>query len=286
MDTAKDDDTPIDPGPYSPALGDWRTAMATWVLKLGDQPVTEPTAAHQVSIFVAPEGTTSFRTPSASALHMNSAWKAARRAHAVRELVEWDRRPPPFAGLGMAAPARNTVREASVEDLFDYFEEAMSCSMSSYAAIEAFCNVTLVDHVPGPVPVKPKKQSEHMTAEQMERSLSTDEKLRQHVPDALKIRTLAGLAIWDRYLWLKSIRDSVTHFKRKDQARRFEAVSEPTALHELWALDPFKLPEVALELIRHFHPVNPPRWLQKLRFQAAPTPLVRPIRYSTMAWLP
>jgi hypothetical protein len=261
MDTTDDTDEPADQGPYSPRLGDWRTANVVWVGKLGDQPVREPTFVHALTLLAAPEGLTQFVTPSASALHLNAAWSAARRARTARMQVTWETTPAKFEGLVMAEPAKRWVGDASIAPLFDYFEEAMLSAMSSYASIEAFCNYTLVEQVSTPVLVRRRKASLRMTAEEMERRLTTDDKLRRQVPDALSVPSPAGKPVWDRYLRLKAIRDSVTHFKNKDQARKVNSISEATALHELWGLNPFEYPEIAIQVIRHFYPANSPRWL-------------------------
>jgi hypothetical protein len=261
MNQADDAFDPAQPGPYSPDLGDWRAAKATWILATNGEPVREATAAHQLSLLVTPQLVTKFRTPSAAALHLNSAWKAARRAEDARARIMWHSSPPRFAQVGLAQPVQRSVLDASVPALFDFFEETMLCAISSFASIEAFCNVTLVEKVSQPKEVRRRKEKVLMTAEQMERSLTTEEKLKRQVPDALGVPSPAGKPVWEQFVRLKGVRDSVAHFKRHDQARSFDAVSEPTALHALLELDSFDLPEIAQEVIRHFHPTEPPRWL-------------------------
>ena len=91
--------------------------------------------------------------------------------------------------------------------------------------------------------------------------MSTDEKVKRVLPSLLGISTPAGKATWDVYLGIKRIRDAVTHFKRKDQMRHVANAHEPTALLDLYGLDCFKLPEDAMEVLRYFQPVAPPRWM-------------------------
>lgn len=247
--------------PYSPQLGDWRTATSFWVVAMNGEPLKEPLAGHQMTSFADDQGDVSFHTPSAAALHLNAAWKAARRADSGKPAIRWAVANPSFATVGMAQRGQRQVQADSVGVLFDYFEDTMLCAMSSFAAIEAFCNATLVERCPTGVQVNRKGVLSTIAAEEAERQVSTDEKLKRLVPEALGLPTPAGKAVWQKYVRLKAIRDSVTHFKRRDQARHADASSEPTALHDLLSLEPFELPEIAIDVVRYFHKDLPPRWL-------------------------
>jgi len=154
-----------------------------------------------------------------------------------------------------------------VPALFDYFETTMTTAMLSFAAIEAFCNSTLFERVGQPIKLKRGKGANQvevqMTAEDLERNVSTDEKLKRIIPDLLGIATPSGKAVWERYAKLKDLRDSVTHFKRKDQAKHAEKSHEPTALYAMTQLDPLTLPETATEVVGYFYEADQrPRWFQ------------------------
>ena len=98
------------------------------------------------------------------------------------------------------------------------------------------------------------------TPEEVEREVSTDEKVRRILPDLLALPTPAGKGTWDCYLAIKHVRDAVTHFKRRDQMPQAERSHEPTALLDLYTLDCFKLPEDAAKVLTYFQsPV--PRWM-------------------------
>jgi len=135
----------------------------------------------------------------------------------------------------------------------------MLAATSSFSAIEAFCNTTIVGKSSGPIQVKRKKAYVAMTSEEVEEFMGTDEKLKRLLPALLGVPTPAGKAIWDRYKRLKQLRDSITHFKRRDLSRAAKA--EPTALHDLVEADPLEFPEIAIEVVRYFFPQDPPRWL-------------------------
>lgn len=240
---------------YSADLGDWRFASAGWLTHIDAKPVPSPTAIHQVTVY-QPEGQDSltFRTPSAAALHLNAAWRAASRAHEIKPSIVLKRQ----RGGG---PTATEVANESTSVLFDYFEEMMACAFSSFGAVEAFCNQTIVEKAAGPLMSGKGKNKRLRTPEEVEREIGTAEKLCRLVPDLLGVPSPSGKAVWARFDKLRDLRDSVTHFKRRDQARK--VISEPTALFRLYVTDPFTLPEAALDVIRYyFSSQQAPRWLQ------------------------
>jgi hypothetical protein len=229
-----------------------------WALALDGVEFEEPKVYWQLSTCETPTGRTSFHTPSGAALHLNTAWKAARRAAACHELISWTITPGRFTQFGHGVSPMRQVHDESVPALFDYLEEAMLAATASFSAIEAFCNVTLVERLSHPLAVKRRKETVHLTAEEIEEQVGTDEKLKRLLPDALGLPSPAGKAVWEPYKRLKLLRDSITHFKRRDLAR---PGAEPTALHALLAMDPFSHPEAASEMIRYFSGSDPARWL-------------------------
>lgn len=243
--------------PMSPDLGDWRISKVGWVTAVDSKVLPEPQSYRQVSTHRTDGEVWTFDTPSAAALHLNSAWKAAARATVLRATVGW-------TSARTAEGAQHAIDRAETSRLFDLFEEMIGTVMSSYAAVEAFCNSIIVDKSEGPRMVKKKKgDAKQMTAEDIERFETTGDKLKRHLPDVLGVSTPAGKAVWQKYLLLQDLRDAVTHFKRRDQARHADKSHEPTALHRLLFTDPYELPEAALELIRYFDcPAAPPqRWM-------------------------
>lgn len=240
---------------YSAELGDWRCATAFWVTAVDGQDI-EHKAAHQVTTLTTASRHTSSVTPSATALHLNSAWRAARSAFQLKAQLKWV--------SGSFAPgvisAQIGIENASA--VFDYLELSISAAMSSYAAIEAFCNNVIVERSSGPLTLKRPKAVETLSPEEVERRVTTDKKLKRIVPDLLGFPTPAGKAVWQRYVKLKELRDSVTHFKRKDQARHAAQLNEPTALQDLFTADPLSFPETAMAVIEYFFVGGTiPRWM-------------------------
>jgi hypothetical protein len=245
----------------SPVFGDWRIATTGWAQYTGADGQPAASAFHQVTVSKTPARTVQFITPSATAMHLNAAWRHAKAAVALKSIVHWNTWHPAVMHAVMDVP----VDHASV--LFDYFEATMSAAMSSFAAIEAFCNSTVFEKVGQPIKLKRRKGATEvdvpMTAEDIERNVSTDEKLKRIIPDLLGVATPCGKAVWERYGKLKDLRDSVRHFKRKDQAKHAEKSHEPTALYAITQLDPLTLPETAMEVVGYFYEADKrPRWLQ------------------------
>jgi len=243
-----------------PEMGDWRTAKPFWVTGIGAEVLPTPLLAHQVTVTEAPGKFHSFVTPSAPALHLNFAWKLARQASTTRKAIRWNTaRNLPF-NVGYE------INAESVGPLYDYFEETMACAIASFAAVEAFCNGVLAERATLPIKAKRKRNGVEdevsMSLEDAERLLTTDEKLKRYVPDLLGVPTPSGKKPWQAYKRLKDLRDTVTHFKRKDQAKHALDSHEPTALHAMTQLDPYVLPEAAMLVLEYFHSKEVrPRWL-------------------------
>lgn len=244
------------PDPHSPAFGDWRLATTVWVTAIDGVPLSPPRTANQVSTYQSGGSHHSFATPSASALHLNVSWRAARDAVQLRDLVRWK-----SAAIAPGVTSR-TVEAAESSQLFDYFEALMVSAIAAYASIEAFCNGAIVDKVNGPMSVKTRRGRAELDAEELERELSTEDKLKRILPGLYGCSTPAGKAVWQQFVQLRDLRDAVTHFKRRDQARTATKSHEPTVLFQSYQVDPYTLPETAMAVISHFHmPSTLPRWM-------------------------
>jgi hypothetical protein len=82
------EETSPPPDPYAAELGDWRAATPVWITAIDGQAIKHR-PAHQVTTLVTPSLHTSFTTPSATALHLNAAWRAARSAAQVKATLRW-----------------------------------------------------------------------------------------------------------------------------------------------------------------------------------------------------
>ncbi|MBS0343292.1 MAG: hypothetical protein JSS56_22540 [Proteobacteria bacterium] len=248
----------LGPDKYSPELGDWRLMKTGWVTAIGDEQLETPKVFRGSTVFLPHGGNEfSFPSPSATALHLNAAWKAARRARAIKNRLS--------VHVFAAKNGQFTVQapEGEIAALFDYFEEMIFIAFGSFGAVEAYCNQLIVES--GVTQIRSKRKNGDIVMvppEQAERDASTDEKLKRIVPDLLGIPTPSGKKVWEAYLRIKRKRDAVTHFKRHDQMRHADRAHEPTVLFDLYALDCFSLPEDAMEVLRYLQPGELQRWMK------------------------
>lgn len=212
-----------------------------------------------ITPYEGPKGSYDFPTPHGAALHLNAAWRGARRAAELRSAIVVQ------AHMETPGKIRRSVAESSMSTLFDFFEEMMTVAFTSYAAVEAFCNIIIVERAKGPVDVLDRKhRSKQWTVEEVERFMSTREKLSKLVPDLMGMPTPSGKKVWQDFVTLEQMRDEVVHFKRRSQTPRAGEYAVPTVLQKLYDCDPpFLLPEHALQVIRYFYPdpSTRPHWL-------------------------
>lgn len=160
-------------------------------------------------------------------------------------------------------------RSVSADDkgvLFDFFEQCMIATTFSFQALEVFCNQTISWELKQPTKVMYRGKTTEMTPAEIERRLSTSEKLAGVLPRVKGVQTPKGQAIWQRYLKLQEARDATIHLKYKDQvpaasdALFFQFLSRRVADY----------PKTAADMIRHFAGDSPPRWLRQCDLQGWP----------------
>lgn len=240
------------------AEGDRRLHLVGWVTGLPGAPFTEPKQFTQTAFAVRDGAEVSFPAPSVVALHLNAAWRSAARAAARKSDIQWTRVPPWFPPFDRPGERpKVALEEASTPALFDFMEEVMQAVSSSFSALEAFCNLTLVERMTEPRVVKTKGEKRLMTAEEIERNVGTGEKLKRHVPQVMGVESPAGDSVlWGRYKHLNEVRDELIHFKRGNLA----SAASKQVLHTLARCDPFEFPEAATAILVQLHPTDRPRW--------------------------
>jgi hypothetical protein len=241
---------------YSPALGDWRLSIALWITGADGKVFDKPMQANVTTSFDSGKIKASFPTPSAAALHLNISWRAAKRAHELRNQLLADDLKPAYETHLLQ------FQNANCGPLFDLFEELITCVSGAFSAVEAFCNRIIIDHAKEDLIVKRNKVKENLSPEDVVRWVSIEQKVKRIVPDLCGVPTPAGKAVYGQFLRIKELRDSITHFKRHDEARLMGQLHEPTALFKLFLSDQYAIPENALALIEHFGSttIQSPRW--------------------------
>lgn len=237
------------------ADADWRLATVGRVK--GDQVVFGNFVKDRTLLWLttvtqcAHHGEVSFPTPGPAALAFNIAFESARAAIAMRPQIS-------FAGHGRSA---KPIEAASIPALFTYFEQSMTSAVFSFQCLEAFANRVISNSVKNPMELSRRRGVETLTPEELERNLSTDEKLTVVLPSVLSVRSPKGTKVWPLYRDLKEVRDSTVHLKSADHYVRGRADRE-SVYHRLLNRSPMEFPRTAAKIVRHFSLASPERWLE------------------------
>ncbi|WP_348236472.1 hypothetical protein [Vibrio parahaemolyticus] len=242
-------------------LGDYRIAAVTTIT--ADVPSAYPggpshkagTPIYQSSLVRNNSNElVSFILPSSTAMALNMSLKSAKRANKLRSNIEFQSVLTPD-GSGLA------VTNDSNEALFDYFEECMVAVTFAFQTLELFCNHSISRNMTQGMEVKRRKSRLHMSPSELERQLSTEEKLALVLPKVLKKSTPKGKQPWELYKKLKIARDSTIHMKYTDQ----QVLSHDTLYFQfLNNSDVTIYPKAAINMLLWFTSGAVPRWLEKL----------------------
>jgi hypothetical protein len=148
--------------------------------------------------------------------------------------------------------------------LFDFFSGSMAAAGSSFQAIEAFANESIAGLLTGTTTLE-RKTGPELNAEDIERYVSTEEKIATVIPRLLKTSSIKGGTDWQKFVLLKNIRDAATHFKSGDQYYMHGKIERGSLYQLLLNNDPCQFPLIALRVIWSLRqPTATPRWLTHL----------------------
>lgn len=244
-------------------LGDWRIAAASRLAK--DLPAAFPGGpAHKAGTAVClselvqtPTGEyLGFLTPCATAMAFSIALSASEKAQSLSEALTYDSVLTPH-GRG------KSISNERISHLFDFFEQCMITVTFSFQALEVFANHTISRELREPMEVKRGKNKLLLTPSELERQLSTDEKLASVLPKIRKVPTPKGKQVWEKFKVLKDTRDATIHLKSRDL--KSDSKSEKEHLFfQFLNVRPMQFPKAAEEMVRYFEQDNTPRWLSAL----------------------
>ena len=199
-----------------------------------------------------------FATPSAAALALSSGFRSAERATQLWPQVTYTDVITPDG------PAKSVSTEhAGI--LFDYFEACLASANSSFQAVEAFANETVARLLKGTMTLERKGGPEALNAEEIERKVSTAEKIATVLPRTLNVPSIKGRHEWQLFGELKDVRDASTHFKSGDQYPLSGKADTDSLYYILLNSDPQKFPLTALRVISSVLANHEkPRWLSHL----------------------
>ena len=237
-------------------LGDWRIDSVTALAQnYGGAPAGSPVrlmsvAKHKKHKYL------SFVTPSPCALCLNTAINAAALAEAIRPKLALT---PSLTHDGQRG---FQVNDASLADLYYFFEQSIVCVTLSFQAIEIFANAIIGRRAAQHIQVKRKGGVQKtLTPGEAERELSTEEKLGQILPTILGVPTPRGIRVWQHFKHLKEARDATVHLKSRDIYTGSRVDRESLFFYFL-NHDAREHPGAALKVISHFFPLHQPRWLK------------------------
>lgn len=203
-----------------------------------------------------------FTTPSAVALSLSIALKAADYGRTLHKQIEHSEGVSPF-GPG------TSVTEESIAALFDYFEQCMTILAFSFQAIEAYCNETISAKATGMYELRRKNGVLKLTADDLERKVSTDEKLGTILPRLLGVPTPKNSPIWSDFLELKRARDATIHIKSHDsnpRVRQPSDLDDATLFDQFLGANVFTWVRTAVSMIDYFASRNDsPQWLESAK---------------------
>lgn len=237
-------------------FGDWR--IETVVRVQGDQVIASGQIAKNGTLgwktTVTEDklyGPVAFPTPNPIALLLDIALMSAMNAKSTRKSILY----PRISDNGSRAAE---VAQASF--LYEYFEHCMVTAVFAFQSIELFANHSIWNKAKGPLTIQRDGKNKTFTLDQVERRLSTDEKITQVLPQLMKKKIDDKSELWTRYASLKKVRDSIVHLKSGDHYVRGK-IDKDSVYYKFLKVDPIEFPSVCVSLMRYFSSRGEQRWL-------------------------
>ena len=177
-------------------LGDWRSAA---VVRLAHDipaafpggPAHKAGAVGRVVAMVDVKGVNylAFDLPSATSLALSAASRAGARATTLRAQLQ-------TADVFGPEGYGKSVSQSSIPTLFDYFQESVVAAVFAFLAIESFSNLIISQKLIGTFQLERRNGPEHLTAQQVERRISTEEKVATVLPRLTNKPTIKGTSLW------------------------------------------------------------------------------------------
>jgi hypothetical protein len=140
-------------------------------------------------------------------------------------------------------------------DLFDTLELGLATVTFAMQAIESFCNEIIGEKLVGTLALRRQHGIREMAAPEVERYVSTTEKLASVLPQLLGRPSAKGTPLWLRFRNLRQLRDEATHTKSTDQTpvrrntERF--LPRRTLISELLDRDLSDCPRIAVDMMMY-----------------------------------
>lgn len=156
---------------------------------------------------------------------------------------------------------KNGVVQKRMSSMFDFFESAMKVTIFGYTAIEAFANESIPNSyiykkTPRGIIAKLFRKDDGLPKKEIERAISTSDKLKKILPVVLSVDSIAGKELWDRFINLRDLRDSIIHIKTHESYTGAPGVSEDELERNLYQRfingEASNIEATIKEIIRHY----------------------------------
>ena len=112
----------------------------------------------------------------------------------------------------------SAIYESDVAIAYDYLEEIQKAVVFSYKAVESFCNAVIPDDYTY-IKTTSKGIEEHYRKEQIERWLSTSEKVLSILPEIMNVSSPSQEVFWSGFKNLERIRNEIIHSKSSSSTK-------------------------------------------------------------------
>lgn len=252
-------------------LGDWRIRAVT---RLAKRSVPREGHAYEAGSSVTLATVTevgegqvlSFTTPSPPALALSVAIRAAHSAKELRKKVAFTEKVESYPISHDKSKLEQLITLITNDtSLYDFFEECMVTLIFSFQALETFSNTIIAEKLEYTYLLKRRKENLELTAEELQREASTEEKVGTILPKILYIEGPKGKKVWQSFKQLKKARDTTIHMKALD-AYSGRNIDKETFFYNLLHAEPKGFPRAAIDMMAFFSKDGGlPRWLVSAR---------------------
>lgn len=249
-------------------LGDWRLRAVSRLAKGFTSPEGHVYKAgslvSHVTVTAMGKGQVlSFTTASPPALALSIAIRAASRATQLRERLAFTERVESYPLFHKKADVERLITNDTA--LYDFFEECMIAVAFSFQSLETFANTIIAEKLGHPYLLKRREENLELSADELQRKASTEEKLGTILPEILSMESPKGKKIWQDFKRLKTVRDTTIHMKALD-AHSGINIDRETFFYKLLQVKAIEFPRIAIDMIAYFSKDEQlPRWLMSAR---------------------
>jgi hypothetical protein len=205
----------------------------------------------------------SFTTPSPPALALSIAIRAAYSAKELRKKLIFTEKVESYPVFYDKPELEQLITNDT--DLYDFFEECMVAVTFSFQALETFSNMIIAETLEHAYRLKRRKEKLELTAEELQREASTEEKLGTILPEILSMESPKGKKVWQDFKRLKTVRDTTIHMKAHD-AHSGANIHKETFFYKLLHVEAKEFPRAAIGMMAFFFQDDQlPRWLMSAR---------------------